>query len=330
MQFFHYVLMNGNLNTTYFGELSKAAAFDATPVFDVFDGENSVDMRKYAPCIAPVHPHMWMEVHNQTRLDPSEIMSDTYLRGLLGHNDLSDDDLKNLREGLLQARKSQPEAIGMSAGAYFQTVLDASQDSKKDMNRVLKRLDIEDQDTRWIVLVHGFIKGGNSTMDTLGGYYVLPIYEDGTLVSKDQSVMFLRTQDGYIYEYAREAFGYYLKIFLHTISLLHCKNVQVEDITVSRQQRRQYQHKTGEPLNVVKTLVLKPMGSHGSHETGVVRSPGMVRYHLMRGHFKEFGDDAPLFGKYTGRYWWGSAMRGNPNRGRVEKEYQVKPPQESE
>ena len=330
MQFLHRVLMSGVPAMLNLGEIAQALAFDATPVFDVFDGEKSTDMHKYAPCIAPVHPNMWLEVHNQTSLDPNQDISDAYLREFSGSSGLSDDEIDALCDMLKRARASQPEAINMSVGAYFQTILDTSRDSKKDMNRVLDRLDISDRDAQWITLVHGFIKGGNAEMDTLGGYYVLPIAPDGSLVSDDQSVMFLKTQNNILFEYAREAFGYYLKVFLHTISLLHCKNIQTEDMSISRQQRRQYEQKTGLPINIVKTLVLKPMGTHGGGDSGLVRSPGLLRYHLMRGHFKEYSEDAPLFGKYTGRYWWGSAMRGNPNRGRVEKEYQVKPPQESE
>ena len=46
--------------------------------------------------------------------------------------------------------------------------------------------------------------------------------------------------------------------------------------------------------------------------------------HLCRGHFKTFSEEAPLFGKFTGTYWWEPQLRGDASRGRLDKEYRVR------
>jgi hypothetical protein len=54
------------------------------------------------------------------------------------------------------------------------------------------------------------------------------------------------------------------------------------------------------------------------------RRRGLVHaLHICRGHFKTFTEDAPLFGKRVGTYWWASQVRGKAEEGVVEKDYRV-------
>jgi hypothetical protein len=46
--------------------------------------------------------------------------------------------------------------------------------------------------------------------------------------------------------------------------------------------------------------------------------------HICRGHFKTFTEEARLFGKYTGTYWWPAHVRGSVDEGVVEKDYRVR------
>lgn len=55
-----------------------------------------------------------------------------------------------------------------------------------------------------------------------------------------------------------------------------------------------------------------------SRETGEERP-----LHGVRGHFKAFTEDCPLFGKWVGRYYWRSHQRGDEALGEVVKEYRV-------
>lgn len=52
-----------------------------------------------------------------------------------------------------------------------------------------------------------------------------------------------------------------------------------------------------------------------------------IAEHLVRGHFKTFTPENPMFGKYTGTYWVPFHMRGKREHGVVDKDYEVKPPE---
>ena len=50
---------------------------------------------------------------------------------------------------------------------------------------------------------------------------------------------------------------------------------------------------------------------------------GLQRVHLCRGHFKEYTNENPLFGKHVGRFWWQPMVRGDKKRGVLNKDYDV-------
>ena len=117
---------------------------------------------------------------------------------------------------------------------------------------------------------------------------------------------------------------------LFALSLLHCKNVQVveERDTRSRQQRREDSRK-GIQRFTFKTLIIEPMKTVLSVE-GSVEQHGLKKaLHICRGHFANYAEDKPLFGKYSGRFWRPSHVRGSAERGAVVKDYKVKAPKGS-
>jgi hypothetical protein len=46
--------------------------------------------------------------------------------------------------------------------------------------------------------------------------------------------------------------------------------------------------------------------------------------HICRGHFKIFTEEARLFGKHTGMYWWAEQLRGDRRHGVIVKDYRIK------
>ncbi len=107
---------------------------------------------------------------------------------------------------------------------------------------------------------------------------------------------------------------------LMALGLLNCKNVETKVSPVSKAQAKKYR-KAGSPVIERRTLVVHPKGVRyeGSGTgTGAERA-----WHMCRGHFKTFTEEAPLFGKVTGTFWWGSQARGDKQRGEVHKDYQV-------
>lgn len=105
------------------------------------------------------------------------------------------------------------------------------------------------------------------------------------------------------------------------LKLMSCKNVATErhDPPPALNKKRQKAGK--QPLFTYHTLVLKPVGKK---QESIPSHLWNNRIHLMRGHFKTFTDEKPLFGKYTGRFWWQPAVRGQNKDGVVMKDYEVR------
>lgn len=105
-------------------------------------------------------------------------------------------------------------------------------------------------------------------------------------------------------------------------SLLACKNVDTDSHTPPAKLSRKHERKRGVPLVTYKTLRIQPMGARSDHE-GEVSFDGGKALHIVRGHFKTFTPERPLFGRVVGTYWWSSAVRGKPERGVVVKDYEI-------
>ncbi len=107
-------------------------------------------------------------------------------------------------------------------------------------------------------------------------------------------------------------------------SLLACKNVDTEDHRPIPKLSKNFQRRHGMFLVSYKTLKVSAMGGSRQHAKGLGTKD--QRLHIMRGHFKTFTPERPLFGRITGTYWWSPGLRGNAKRGAVVKDYAVQMP----
>lgn len=110
--------------------------------------------------------------------------------------------------------------------------------------------------------------------------------------------------------------------FFFGISLMHAKNVSVEEIRIPPKVAAR-RAKAGIPDVKFKTLQvhsLRKITSSGkdSGDAGIARA-----LHFVRGHFKDFREGAGLFGKHRDIYWWDLHTRGEEASGRIIKDYQV-------
>lgn len=110
------------------------------------------------------------------------------------------------------------------------------------------------------------------------------------------------------------------------LSLLHCKNVHTQDHVTPAKLARSIEKKHGVPPVSYKTLAIEPMTRQivkpkNGGDTG--RQMGL---HIMRGGFRTYTEERPLFGKHAGTWWWDSFLRGDAKAGVVEKDYQVQAP----
>jgi hypothetical protein len=105
------------------------------------------------------------------------------------------------------------------------------------------------------------------------------------------------------------------------LKIINCKNITTVDNPPPEKLNKKRAKKGKCPLFTYKTLVIKPTGKKQSSQ----EAQGLWenRVHLCRGHFKNYTEDNPLFGKYTGRYWWQPSVRGNKKKGVVMKDYRV-------
>lgn len=111
---------------------------------------------------------------------------------------------------------------------------------------------------------------------------------------------------------------------LLSVSLMHCKNVDVRVVDPPERLSRKYARKHRRPLVRYHVLAIEPMRRVLSYE-GDVHEKGLRHaMHICRGHFKTYTEDAPLFGRHTGTYWWESQARGRVEHGTVEKDYRLR------
>lgn len=114
-----------------------------------------------------------------------------------------------------------------------------------------------------------------------------------------------------------------LGVLRHVLTFLSARNVVLDPAPsgLTRQQRRQMERQAG----VIDYRVLTVRANGERHQlTHLSRSPeepGGFPAHLVRGHFKHYTAEAPLFGKYTGTYYWPPHVRGNIENGAVVKDY---------
>jgi hypothetical protein len=111
---------------------------------------------------------------------------------------------------------------------------------------------------------------------------------------------------------------------LLAISFMHCKNVDTQPVDPPPRLSANHARKHGRPLTRYYVLDIEPMRRILDVE-GEAQTKGLPHaLHICRGHFKTYTEDAPLFGKYTGTYWWEAQARGKPEHGIVEKDYRIR------
>lgn len=123
-------------------------------------------------------------------------------------------------------------------------------------------------------------------------------------------------------QWLREA-GADMTFMKHALLMLHCKNIVTEKVLPSEKlnKKRLKNHKL--PFYSYHILKVVLPGSVGGKVTISVGTGTRHRLNFCMGHFKHYTEEKPLFGKHAGLFWWNEYARGNPELGKVEKEYHV-------
>jgi hypothetical protein len=146
--------------------------------------------------------------------------------------------------------------------------------------------------------------------------FMLTIATSGKLTYKMDSI--LNREQPFTAYAMRSAAPYFL-----ATTFLNCKNSHLEEIPNSPSYERRFSKWNMIPATQYKEIKVYPVGKR-TH-TGVVGESGIRQgLHIARGHFKDYRERG-LFGKMKGIYWWASTLRGDLDRGVIDKTYNVSP-----
>lgn len=116
-----------------------------------------------------------------------------------------------------------------------------------------------------------------------------------------------------------------MDMILYFLMFISTKNITVQSFRIPSDKLNKRREERGKPpLSIYKVLTIDP--SKVSREfLPRMTDRGMegLRYHFCRGHIKSYTEDAPLFGKFSGTWFWSPTMRGKKSAGEVHKTYRV-------
>jgi len=178
---------------------------------------------------------------------------------------------------------------------------------------------------RWVYNILPFFNRAGLIEGPLGIIRTFVYYNGQMHVDKDTSIWcsvfpFVHRQGGWLLDNSVTMHPFYL-----ALSFLHCKNVQMKTTDLKGTPLAKSRVKKHGVPGALKfhileidaiTKILNEMGRAGSE--GLKHA-----LHICRGHFKTYTEDAPLFGKHVGTYWWDNRVRGTSERGISIKDYSI-------
>lgn len=147
--------------------------------------------------------------------------------------------------------------------------------------------------------------------------------DDGTLVWQGSIVEVEPSPPAEVRQETADGLVTLLFPALLTLSFMHCRNVEARSVEAPAGLSKKWRKKTGRDLVRHQVLEISPMksvlDSQGrAHQDGIGSA-----LHICRGHFKTFSEDAPLFGRVTGQFWWPQHVRGSADQGEIKKSYAI-------
>ena len=112
---------------------------------------------------------------------------------------------------------------------------------------------------------------------------------------------------------------------LFALSLLNCKNIIQIEYGGKPKGKRSPHKQTSYKYHVLTTRPIKRTYINEREEVDDALKASPTRFHFVRGHFKTYTLEAPLFGNITGTFWWQEHGRGSLDAGLIDKDYNVLP-----
>lgn len=213
----------------------------------------------------------------------------------------------------IESRSTAPTGLVIERGMYFN--LSKIKSAEKPIG------------TRWQLF--GTCYWYESQMIGVGtGCVLINIGDDGVLLDDPEhqpiTEPFLDAPRGTVAMDASHA-ARFTPVCLKAISLLHART-DIDHITPNRQQQRKRAREGSRPLADHYFLRVGPNASSTFRDVAPVAADSRKsknRQHTVRGHFRYYSPDAPLFGHTSGMVWIPDHDRGSGND--VSKTYVIKP-----
>ncbi len=126
------------------------------------------------------------------------------------------------------------------------------------------------------------------------------------------------------YKDINNACAHFLTVIENAILLLNCKNITTKNNYPDEKLNNARKRKGKQPLFLYKTLQIKvPANIKKGRDATITEAINHNRIHFCRGHFKSYTQDAPLFGRIVGLWWWQAHVRGQNKDGIVMKDYSI-------
>lgn len=187
------------------------------------------------------------------------------------------------------------------------------------------------QDCRWVYTMQPFIwyepvpGAPGAGIDTAVGRIILHLDSDGRILDNLDQVRVELRGGTRLDAQKMTSFVSFLPFVLKALSVLHQRTV-VNHITHSRQMKRQHQRKHGGRLRDYYWLTVQPaLDIRDMDDVGLPMGGGgsAKREHTVRGHFRYYAPERPLFGRYSGMVWIPDHKRGDVDAGSIDKDYLI-------
>jgi hypothetical protein len=182
--------------------------------------------------------------------------------------------------------------------------------------------------TSWLFSATGYLRGA-ATRGVVYGYAGTMLFHldmDGRLLDDTErvQVVSIPNQQPSPYLLPGDGLPNHAPYMLKAISAMH-ERCAADKVTPPRQARRQAERAGVKQLHEYYVLRVQPrLMPRDMAEVGQPsKAQGQRREHMVRGHFRYYPPERPLFGHTSGMIWIPAHERGESDIGRIKKDYEV-------
>jgi hypothetical protein len=183
-------------------------------------------------------------------------------------------------------------------------------------------------DLAWQVFITGHTSIGKN-IGTSNSFSIYLRRDGGPLVGSNGLMIVGYGEDVDIDDAKGELVSHILPV-LFAITLMQCKNVSMEPVSTplplamkKSKRRKQIDERKRHPAFERHIVVIRDKKGRVISTTLQRQQSGSKRLHWVRGHFSNYTEAAPLFGRIVGRFWIPAHLSGLASDGVIESDYRL-------